>query len=172
MRAHSIALTVMSASTIRVTRFRMRREDRFSMPCLFPLADLGGKTSATDHACIVFRRGPLFGQGGRSFAPASMSLRAPRAGRTVETGRQERVPVPPALPGHVSTAPSTAARIRQVGAHDRPPCASRTCGQSAARPRQCGRAYWRARWRACCSAAVAPPLRSSASGRSAPSFAA
>jgi hypothetical protein len=30
----------------------MRREDRSSMPCFFPLADLGGKTSATDHAGI------------------------------------------------------------------------------------------------------------------------
>jgi hypothetical protein len=49
MRAHSISLTVMSASTMWVTRFRMRREDRCSMPCFFPLADLGGKTSATDH---------------------------------------------------------------------------------------------------------------------------
>jgi hypothetical protein len=87
MRAHSTSLAVMSASTIWVTRFRMRREDRSSMPCFFPLADLGGKTSATDHLhlssvqflCSVRVAVP-------SPRPACRSGR--RAQGAVETGRQ------------------------------------------------------------------------------------
>jgi len=88
MRAHSISLADMSASTIWVTRFRMRREDRCSMPCFFPLADLGGKTLATDHI------GHLFSVQFLSSVRAAVASSRPacrcgrRAQSAVETGRQ------------------------------------------------------------------------------------
>ena len=87
MRAHSISLTDMSASTMRVTRFRMRREDRSSMPCFFPLADLGGKTSATDHVRLFSVQ---FLSSVRAAVPSSRPARryGRRAQSAVETGRQ------------------------------------------------------------------------------------
>jgi hypothetical protein len=162
MRAYSSSLAVMSASTIRVTRFRMRREDRSSMPCFFPLADLGGKTLATDHTRICLPSSSFVRSGRPFLRPGRHVARgAARRARSRLAARQP-MPVAPPRPGHVSTAPSTVASVMRAGAHDRSPCASRTGGQSAARPRRCGRACWRARWRACCNVAAAPPLGSSA----------
>jgi|KBSMisStaDraftv2_1062788.scaffolds.fasta_scaffold86008_2 hypothetical protein len=65
MRAHSISLTVMSASTMWVTRFRMRREDRCSMPCSFLSQTSAGKHQRRimcvcfPSSCLVLLRWPF-----------------------------------------------------------------------------------------------------------------
>ena len=85
MRAHSISLAVMSLWTIRVTRFRMRREDRSSMLRFILSQTSAGKTSviclhsSVQFLCSVRVAVP-------PPRPAGHSGR--RAQSAVETGRQ------------------------------------------------------------------------------------
>jgi hypothetical protein len=100
-RARGLISGQASKRAKRVTRVRMRREDRSSISSR-PLADLGGKR---DYVIVSPSSVPLFVPSAVPFVPACSTCRAPRAG-AVKAGRSSRPPAGLGLDGP-STVPGS-----------------------------------------------------------------
>lgn len=158
---------------IRVTSFRMCREDRPPSP----LSSRRPRREVVDLGCL--HRGcfsclhviSLVRSGGLSLVPTCSSPSASGRG-PVKAGRRSFAATRPGFSRPRLDGPEPDARLRQAGAPHGSSVSLRTRVPWRAPPRRCGQACWRVRSPARCDEGAGSPPRASFSGHAAPRSAA